>query len=129
MKKVMKRDSSYKYIKVGFSWTTYFFGWIPSIYRGDFKSAFKIFIAGILTLGVYTDIKSFSINKDYENYLINLGYSEFVYIEEGIGANSRIEIMAVIAKILFRILCFLSLYIIIIGVIVGGAVIQMHQQY
>ena len=53
MKKIMKKDNSYKYVKVGFSWSTYFFGWIPSIYRGDFKSFFKIFILGILTLFVY----------------------------------------------------------------------------
>lgn len=129
MKKIMKKDSSYKYVKVGFSWSTYFWGWIPSIYRGDFKSAFKIFILGILTLGVYTDVKSFTINKDYDRHLINLGYSELGYIEEGIGANSRIEIMAVIAKILFRILCLLCLYILIVGVIGALAVNQMHQQY
>lgn len=129
MKKIMKKDNSYKYVKVGFSWSTYFFGWIPSIYRGDFKSFFKIFILGILTLGVYTDVKSFTVNKNYEYYLIKLGYREFGYIEEGIGANSRIETMAVIAKILFRILCLLCLYIFIVGVIGALAVNQMHQQY
>lgn len=122
----MSKDGNYKYIKTGFSWTTYFWGCIPSIYRGDFKSALKIFIVGILTLGIYTDIKSFTINKDYENYLINLGYSEFGYIEEGIGEYLVIEILAIIVKIVFRILCLLCLYIIIVIVPIAAAIVQMH---
>lgn len=126
MKKVMSKDGSYKYIKTGFSWTTYFGGCIPSICRGDFKNALKIFILGILTLGIYTDIKSFTINKDYEYHLINLGYSEIGYIKEGIAENSRVEILAVITKIVLRILGILFIYIVIVGGIVGSAVIQMH---
>ena len=126
MKKVMSKNGSYKYIKTGFSWTTYFWGCIPSICRGDFKNAFKIFIVGILTLGIYTDIKSFTINKDYENYLMNLGYSEFGYIEEGIGEYLVIEVLAVIAKIVFRILCLLFLYIIIVVLPIASAIVKMH---
>lgn len=122
----MSKNGSYKYIKTGFSWTTYFWGCIPSICRGDFKNAFKIFIVGILTLGIYTDIKSFTINKDYENYLMNLGYSEFGYIEEGIGEYLVIEVLAVIAKIVFRILCLLFLYIIIVVLPIASAIVKMH---
>ena len=45
MKKIMIHESGIqKNIKVGFSWTTLFWGWIPSAMRGDVVSALKLFL-------------------------------------------------------------------------------------
>lgn len=77
MKKILIHKSGVeKEVKIGFSWTTLFFGCIPSILRGDFVSALKIFLLDIFTFRLYSIFKSISINKDYENFLLIKGYEE-----------------------------------------------------
>ncbi|MGL5576733.1 MAG: hypothetical protein ACRDCW_14440 [Sarcina sp.] len=105
MKKIMVHSSGIeKKIKVGFSWTTFFFGWIPSVCRGDFVSALKLFFIGIITLGVYPAVKCFSINKDYEKYLKSKGYEEGALLKEGFPTIKPLEYIATILEIIAPIL-------------------------
>ncbi|WP_281658644.1 DUF2628 domain-containing protein [Halobacillus sp. Cin3] len=71
-----------KEVKVGFSWTTFFFGFIPALIRGDLKWSAIMFItallAGIFTLGfgawIPGIIFSFVYNKIYIKGLLEKGY-------------------------------------------------------
>lgn len=114
MKKIMENDfGNKKVIKEGYSWTTYFWGFWPSLIRGDFKSALKLFLLGIITLGIYPTYKSFNINKDYENYLINKGYKEVG--REDIGFKSH--------PILERVVTWVTVALEIIRIIVVVGII------
>ncbi|MBM7602369.1 hypothetical protein JOC75_000339 [Metabacillus crassostreae] len=71
-----------KEVKIGFSWTTFFFGFIPALIRGDLKWAAIMFItavvAGAVTLGfgawIPGIIFSFVYNKVYIKDLLEKGY-------------------------------------------------------
>lgn len=71
-----------KEVKVGFSWTTFFFGFFPALFRGDLKWAAIMFITsaliGIFTLGfgawIPGIIFSFVYNKMYIKELLEKGY-------------------------------------------------------
>ncbi len=59
---------------VGFSWTTFFFGVFPSLFRGDWKwFAIMLFLA-IITLGFSNLVFMFIYNKLYIRDLIGAGY-------------------------------------------------------
>lgn len=72
-----------KSVKVGFSWTTFFFGFLPALFRGDLKWAIIMFIIeavlGSFTLGIGSFITglifSFVYNKIYIKELIEKGYA------------------------------------------------------
>lgn len=108
----MKNDSGVeKKVKCGFSWTTFFFGWIPSLIRGDIVSAIKLFLLGWITIGIYKDYKSYNINRDYYNSLTEKGYKsdeEFV-LETNIvgnilvGISIGLKILLIIAVIVMNI--------------------------
>lgn len=71
-----------KKAKIGFSWTTFFFGFFPAVFREDWKWAAIIFmiemIVSIPTLGfgfsVIGIIFSFFYNKLYIKDLLKKGY-------------------------------------------------------
>jgi hypothetical protein len=71
-----------KEVKVGFSWTTFFFGFFPALFRGDLKWAAIMFImaavVGTFTLGfgawIPGIIFSFVYNKIYIKDLLEKGY-------------------------------------------------------
>ncbi|WP_294739414.1 DUF2628 domain-containing protein [uncultured Exiguobacterium sp.] len=71
-----------KEVKVGFSWTTFFFGFFPAFFRGDFKwgliQLVLAIVAGTATVGFGTGLVSlvfsFIYNKIYINELIEKGY-------------------------------------------------------
>lgn len=106
----MKNDSGVtKQVKCGFSWTTLFFGWIPSLLRGDIVSAIKLFLIGNITLGIYKDYKSYNINQDYYNSLTEKGYKsdeEFILQSNPIG-NIIVGILIGL-KVLLIIACILG---------------------
>jgi hypothetical protein len=71
-----------KEVKIGFSWTTFFFGFFPALFRGDLKWAAIMFItaclAGVFTLGfgawIPGIIFSFVYNKINIKDLLEKGY-------------------------------------------------------
>nr|WP_157336552.1 DUF2628 domain-containing protein [Paenibacillus lutrae] len=71
-----------KEVKVGFSWTTFFFGFFPALFRGDLKWAAIMFlislILGAFTIGFGAAVSgivfSFVYNKIYIKELIEKGY-------------------------------------------------------
>ena len=71
-----------KEVKLGFSWTTFFFGFFPALFRGDLKWATIMFVmgllAGLFTFGVGAWIPgiifSFVYNKIYIKDLLEKGY-------------------------------------------------------
>ncbi|WP_160033837.1 DUF2628 domain-containing protein [Paenibacillus sp. An7] len=71
-----------KDVKVGFSWTTFFFGFFPALFRGDLKWAAIMFILSVIfasfTLGIGAWICgivfSFVYNKIYIKELLEKGY-------------------------------------------------------
>lgn len=74
---------------VGFSWTTFFWGFLPALFRGDFLTAIVLFLAlpivSALTAGigglVILIAWAFMYNKHYTTKLIEKGY-EFCDSEE-----------------------------------------------
>jgi len=58
----------------GFSWTTFFFGGLPAIFRGDIVTGLIIIVLGILTCGIAQLIWAFFYNKHYTTKLIEQGY-------------------------------------------------------
>lgn len=83
MKVLLNKDGGItKEVKVGFSWTTFFFGFFPALFRGDLKWAIIMFIIS-LVLGSFTSgfggilsgiIFAFIYNKIYIKELIEKGY-------------------------------------------------------
>lgn len=58
----------------GFSWTTFFFGGFPALFRGDIKTALIVIIACLITGGVAGFIWAFFYNKSYTLGLVKEGY-------------------------------------------------------
>jgi hypothetical protein len=64
-----------KQAKVGFSWTTFFFGCFPALFRGDWKwFLIQLVVVGI-TFGVSSLVFCFIYNKLYINDMLEKGYS------------------------------------------------------
>ncbi|CAM4119183.1 hypothetical protein [Lederbergia lenta] len=71
-----------KDVKIGFSWTTFFFGFFPALFRGDLKWAAIMFVSsvaiGLITFGfggwIPGIIFSFIYNNIYIKDLLEKGY-------------------------------------------------------
>ncbi|MGG5252510.1 DUF2628 domain-containing protein [Neobacillus sp. SM06] len=83
MKALLKNSGGVtKEVKVGFSWTTFFFGFFPALFRGDLKWAAILvvieLVLGSFTLGIGAWVSgvvfSFVYNKIYIKELIEKGY-------------------------------------------------------
>jgi hypothetical protein len=64
-----------KECKVGFSWTTFFFGFFPALFRGDWKWAVIQLICGMITFNFSSLIFCFIYNKLYINDLLTKGFT------------------------------------------------------
>lgn len=81
-----------KQCKVGFSWTTLFFGFFVPLFRGDFKWTLIIlalnFLVGMFSFGIGAFIVNicfcFFYNRLYINDLLNKGYKPITEADENI---------------------------------------------
>lgn len=69
-----ERSGVRKQAKVGFSWTTFFFGCFVPLFRGDFKWALGMFLLSAVTLGLSWFYFIFAYNKIYIKGLLEKGY-------------------------------------------------------
>lgn len=85
-------------LNVGFSWTTFFFGFLPALFRGDLKWAAIMFVTA-LAIGIFTAgfgawipgiIFSFTYNKSYIKDLLEKGYYASDENSQNLLANSGI---------------------------------------
>lgn len=59
---------------IGFSWTVFFFGFIPPLFRGDIKWAAIMFLLACFTFGLSNLVFMFIYNKLYVRDLIGAGF-------------------------------------------------------
>jgi hypothetical protein len=59
---------------VGFSWTTFFFGGFPALFRGDFKWFLIQFLVACVTMGFSNLVFAFIYNKLFITGLLERGY-------------------------------------------------------
>jgi len=59
---------------VGFSWTTFFFGFFPALIRGDWMWALIMFVATWITFGISGIIFAFIYNRLYIQGLLKKGF-------------------------------------------------------
>jgi hypothetical protein len=63
-----------KKVKVGFSWTTFFFGGWVAIFRGQWGEVAKWFLLNPITLGIWGVVQCWTTNKKTVISLIEKGY-------------------------------------------------------
>lgn len=81
-----------KQCKVGFSWTTLFFGFFAPLFRGDFKWGIIIFgfdiLLGMFSFGIGALLANlcfcFFYNRLYINDLLGKGYKPATEVDENI---------------------------------------------
>ena len=59
---------------LGFSWTTFFFGFFVPLFRGDAKWIVIMLIAGFFSMGISNLIFCFIYNKIYTESLLRDGF-------------------------------------------------------
>ncbi|NEZ47481.1 hypothetical protein FDF74_09785 [Clostridium niameyense] len=83
--------------KVGFSWTTFFFGFFPALFRGDWKWALIMFITSLITVGISSIVFAFIYNKIYINNLLSKDYipcdesSRHILVNKGFLSNNALS--------------------------------------
>lgn len=89
MKAVLKhpQTNEIREVKVGFSWTTLFFGCFPALIRGDFKWALIMFLAALVTYGISWFVFPFIYNKLYIKELARKGYKPVDEFTKGLLKN------------------------------------------
>jgi hypothetical protein len=63
-----------KEVKVGFSWTTFFFGGFVAMFRGQWGEVLKWIFLNPITLGIWGLVQCWTINKKTIESLIEKGY-------------------------------------------------------
>jgi hypothetical protein len=75
MKVFIKNSVGYsKPVKLGFSWTMFFFGFFVPLFRGDIKWAILSFILAIVTCGLSWLVLPFIYNKIYIKEMFEKGW-------------------------------------------------------
>ena len=73
--RVLEKNGIQKKSFVGFSWTTFFFGFFVPLIRGDIKWFLIMLILSFLSFGLAQFILCFLYNKFYTVNLLEKGYS------------------------------------------------------
>jgi hypothetical protein len=83
--------SERKTVPTGFSWTTFFFGIFPALFRGDRIGVVFMFVSGMLTLGFSWLAWPFFYNANYISRLKSDGWVEdYGFGQDGSsGGNSN----------------------------------------
>ena len=63
-----------KQAPIGFSWTTFFFGVFPALFRGHWAGFAIMLLCAMLTAGLSNLVFMFIYNKMYTKHLISEGY-------------------------------------------------------
>jgi hypothetical protein len=63
-----------KEIKVGFSWTTLFFGAWVALFRGQWGEVVKWFLLNPITLGIWGLVQCWTTNKKHAILYLEKGY-------------------------------------------------------
>jgi hypothetical protein len=71
---IMTNGNEVKKVPLGFSWTTFFWGGLPALFRQDWLWGFALIVVGVLTSGVAGMIAAFFYNKAYAKALFEKGY-------------------------------------------------------
>ncbi|OIQ52050.1 hypothetical protein BerOc1_00522 [Pseudodesulfovibrio hydrargyri] len=90
---VMLKNSENGIVKkgfVGFSWTTFFFGGFPALFRGDILTGLIVIVINILTMGIGGIIWAFFYNKSYTTKLLEKGYK--FADSEGVTAMAKAKL-------------------------------------
>ncbi len=80
---------------VGFSWTTFFFGFFVPLLRGDFKWTVILLICCVLSFGLANLVFCFFYNKIYTSNLLEAGYvpaddfSREILVRAGLMGNYK----------------------------------------
>lgn len=76
MAKVTLKNSTgvVKTAKVGFSWTTFFFGGWVALFRGQWGEVVKWFLLNPITIGIWGLCQCWTSNKKHVISLIEKGY-------------------------------------------------------
>ena len=75
---------------VGFSWTTFFFGFFPALIRGDWLWAVIIFAASAVSFGLAGIVFAFIYNRLYIQELLKQGFK----VKNYSGNKALIELKA-----------------------------------
>ena len=81
----LKKGNVVKKGFVGFSWTTFFFGFFVPLFRGDIAWSLIMLIAALCTFGLSNLVFCFFYNKKYTDNLLREGF-------EPIGEADRIAL-------------------------------------
>lgn len=68
------KSGAIKEAPVGFSWTTFLFGFFPALFRGDWKWAGIMLLLLLVTFGLSGFVFMFIYNKLYIKDLIGAGF-------------------------------------------------------
>lgn len=86
-----------KQIKVGFSWTTFFFGPLPSLFRMDWLNFLIMTGAAFITMGISWIVFPFIYNKMCITHLIKNGFvpaskqDQDILLSKGIACPDPVE--------------------------------------
>jgi hypothetical protein len=72
--KMLHSTGIVKNIKVGYSWTSLFFGFIVPMTRGQWSDCAVMLFAAAPTVGILPLVWTFKINKRYCQVLLEKGY-------------------------------------------------------
>ncbi len=79
----------------GFSWTTFFWGGFPALFRGDILIGLALIILNIFTFFIAGIIWAFIYNKKYTIALIEKGYELQGTESEVFAAKSALGIQSI----------------------------------